>query len=176
MAGKLDCARLLRYRNARMIAIFRNAIWWGWFAAAFLVAIAVFSFVVWNSELRVRELSNCDAELGRCLEGVRTKKQLEEIVEAEIRASLGRDGRVDWSALKEKFENASDRCTVTIVGDDAKSPEGVAFRVDNRSPLSVFVGFPGASNGEFVAGVDLRVPGRIGIVQRGGERKWLKSE
>lgn len=106
-----------------------------------------------------------------------TKGAVERLIEDEIRYYRSEQGRVDWDCLIQHFLSLGENYSVLVFHNAGIDNSDVfRFTVENKNIITFLMSAPGASNGVFTAIVNQTVDGRIAIIERGGDPRWLKFE
>lgn len=107
---------------------------------------------------------------------VKSKRQIERTVEAEISKRLIGKQHLDWDCLAHDFKNTGDNAGYRRIRNDASKATTHRFSVDRtRDWFHLWFPAPGGSNGVYVAIVVQLDDGRIELVERGGKRREIES-
>lgn len=106
-----------------------------------------------------------------------TKGAVERLIEDEIRYYRSEQGRIDWDCLIQHFLSLGNNYSVRVIPKGGYDNADVfRFTVENKNIITFLMSAPGASNGVFTAIVRRTADGRIAIIERGGDPRWLKFE
>jgi len=110
-------------------------------------------------------------------DNVSSKSGIDALLEADILNFTASGGIVDWDCLINSFDEMGPNYSVKLLPNGGfDGADVVRFSVENRSLLTDFTSAPGASNGIFTSIINRTDDGRVAIVERGGELRWLKLE
>lgn len=127
----------------------------------------------------VRMCSSSQFDSGQ-FQNVRSKPEIERLIEQAILAYLEADGEVDWMCFAEAFmemdNELPEQFWVSLLPEGADQRGVYRFTIRNVQLVDRLLPAPGASNGEFTAIVRAENSTRIAIVETGGNYRWLGIE
>lgn len=135
--------------------------------------------VLTDASLDIRTCSPSQFEPDQ-FQHVRSKREIDHLIEQAILAYLDAYGEVDWLCFAEAFMEMNnelpEKLWVNLLPQGSDQRGVYRFTIQNVQLLDFLFPAPGGSNGEFTAIVRAENPTQIAIVERGGNYRWLGFE
>lgn len=116
-------------------------------------------------------------DISLSVNSIKQKRDIERFAKELVQKNKSVIGEINWKCIIKKFNSLDSRTNAEFIesaGTD--NSDVIRFTVDRSSNIiiSLLTFAPGGSNGVFTATFRHTRDGRIALITRGGEPKWLE--